>query len=226
VVRVGMMSLPRLALVPSLLVAATIASACARPTHVRSTSRSRDLVVIQITDSMGYVIDRLSESCHLYESTNQAGALSPVPCDRLAANLPAAATHITWTTPTPPPAPPAPPPSELTDAAAPGDLSVVLTRAELDELIDALTSGSSGARIVPAVKDGAPHGFKLYAIRPSSPLARLGLANGDTVLAVNDHRLERPDQVAAAYQALRDASRFEIALVRRGAPLTLRIDIR
>jgi general secretion pathway protein C len=44
---------------------------------------------------------------------------------------------------------------------------------------------AKGARVVPAVKNGKPDGFKLYAIRPSSVYSKLGLTNGDTIQSIN-----------------------------------------
>lgn len=64
-----------------------------------------------------------------------------------------------------------------------------------------------GARIVPAIKDGKPLGFKLYAIRPGSPYALLGLANGDTITSVNGQPITTSDEARAAYQKLPTAPR-------------------
>jgi hypothetical protein len=82
-----------------------------------------------------------------------------------------------------------------------------------------------GARVVPAMKDGKPEGFKLYAIRPGSLYYRIGLANGDTVQSINGHRLDSVDKTLEVYTQLRDAKRLELGLVRRGKPLTLTITI-
>jgi hypothetical protein len=76
-------------------------------------------------------------------------------------------------------------------------------------------------RVVPALRNGKPEGLKLYAIRPSSPLAKLGFANGDTVLAVNKHGLTGVDDWLDIYTKLRDAKRLEVELLRLGEPLTL-----
>jgi S1-C subfamily serine protease len=63
--------------------------------------------------------------------------------------------------------------------------------------------------------------MKLYAIRSSSLLAKLGFANGDTVLGVNKHVLNSAVDWLEIYAKLRDAKRLEVQLLRRGNPLTL-----
>lgn len=55
------------------------------------------------------------------------------------------------------------------------------------------------ARIVPSVRDGKPHGFKLYAIRPGSIYVVLGLRNGDTITAVNGDDITTPDKALRIY---------------------------
>lgn len=86
-------------------------------------------------------------------------------------------------------------------------------------------SAAKGARVVPAMKNGAPEGFKLYAIRPSSPYARLGLQNGDTIKAINGHALTSVDKALEVYTKLRDAKTLEVELIRRGDPVTLHYKI-
>jgi hypothetical protein len=86
-------------------------------------------------------------------------------------------------------------------------------------------AAARGVRVVPALRNGKPEGIKLYAIRPSSLLAKLGFANGDTVLGVNKHRLNGADDFLDIYTQLRDAKRLEVELLRRGQPLTLAIAI-
>ncbi len=60
------------------------------------------------------------------------------------------------------------------------------------------------ARLVPAVKDGKPHGFKIYAIKPESTVAKLGIRNGDTVLAIAGQPLNSVDDAIAVLSTLHD----------------------
>lgn len=76
-----------------------------------------------------------------------------------------------------------------------------------------------GARVVPSIKNGKPNGFKLYAIRPSSVYARLGLENGDTVLRINGHALDSADHALEVYTKVREANEVVVEIVRRGVPI-------
>lgn len=88
--------------------------------------------------------------------------------------------------------------------------------------VDALVGD---ARIVPSIKQGAPNGLKVYAVRPSSALARLGLANGDTIHAINTHDVTDQDQVRKVLERIRDERLWFVEITRRGKPLTLIIQI-
>jgi general secretion pathway protein C len=83
-----------------------------------------------------------------------------------------------------------------------------------------------GARVVPAMKNGKPDGFKLYAIRPSSAFAKLGLTNGDTLTSINGFELNTADKALEVYTKLREATSLELEVTRRGKPVTLKYTIR
>jgi hypothetical protein len=141
-------------------------------------------------------------------------------------------------------APPAPAPASLAASADSADLDGELVAAldagirKIDDthyevsasLVEKVLQNpmavAKSMRVVPAMKDGQPDGFKLYAIRPSSLWARLGLANGDTIQAVNGMRLESADKALEVYTSLREARALELDLVRRGRPLRLFIAIK
>jgi hypothetical protein len=96
-----------------------------------------------------------------------------------------------------------------------------ITRALVDKVLVNPMAIAKGARVVPAMKDGKPDGFKLYAIRPGSLYARLGLQNGDTLQSLNGLALTTADAALEVYTKVRDAKRLEIAVTRRGAPVKL-----
>lgn len=85
---------------------------------------------------------------------------------------------------------------------------------------------AKGARVVPAMKNGKPEGFKLYAIRPNSAFAKLGLSNGDTLTSVNGFELTTADKALEVYTKLREARSLELEVTRRGKPVTLKYTIR
>ena len=62
---------------------------------------------------------------------------------------------------------------------------------------------------------GAP-GLRAYGVRRDSALARLGIANGDTLLDVNGYPLGEPDRVLEAYTRLRGSDTLFVRLERRG----------
>ncbi len=83
-----------------------------------------------------------------------------------------------------------------------------------------------GARVVPAMKNGKPEGIKLYAIRPSSPYAKLGLTNGDTLTSVNGLEITTAEKGLEIYQKLRSSTSLEVEVLRRGKPVTLKYSIK
>ena len=85
---------------------------------------------------------------------------------------------------------------------------------------------AKGARVVPAVKDGKPDGFKLYAIRPSSVYAKLGLQNGDTLQSINGFDLTSADKALEVYTKLREATSLQVSVTRRGKQEQLSYTIR
>lgn len=81
----------------------------------------------------------------------------------------------------------------------------------------------SGARVVPSLRDNRAEGYKVYAIQPGSVAARLGLENGDTVLAVNHLGVADPAITLGRWTMLGTAPELDLAITRRGQPLTLTV---
>lgn len=75
-------------------------------------------------------------------------------------------------------------------------------------------------RIVPHFKDGKARGFKLFAIRRNTLFDQLGFRNGDVILAIDGQPIDSPDKALRAYQKLKEASSFQVDLLRRGEPCT------
>jgi type II secretory pathway component PulC len=80
---------------------------------------------------------------------------------------------------------------------------------------------AKGVRVAPAVTNGKADGFKLYAIRPSSIFAKLGLMNGDTLKKINGSVLDTADRAVEVYVKIRDATKLEVEVLRRGKTMTL-----
>jgi general secretion pathway protein C len=106
-----------------------------------------------------------------------------------------------------------------------GDRCVV-RRWLVDRVLDRASELATCARIVPALVDGRPSGFKLYAIRPGSLIARMLLRNGDTIQRINGYELSSPDTALEVYTRLRTSSEYVVDLERRGQPMRLFYRIR
>jgi general secretion pathway protein C len=106
------------------------------------------------------------------------------------------------------------------------DNNYEIDKALVDKVLSNPMAVAKGARVVPAVKNGQPDGFKLYAIRPSSVYAKLGLTNGDTLQTINGFELTSADKALEVYTKLREATSLEVSVTRRGKPMTLKYSIR
>jgi len=106
------------------------------------------------------------------------------------------------------------------------DNTFEIDKSLVDKVLANPMAVAKGARIVPAVKNGKPDGFKLYAIRPSSVYAKLGLTNGDTLQSINGFELTSADKALEVYTKLREATSLEMEVTRRGKPVTLKYTIR
>ncbi|MGE5184316.1 MAG: type II secretion system protein GspC [Acidobacteriota bacterium] len=152
---------------------------------------------------------------------------------KLGPHMPASCPDVA-TAPAPPvmsPSPPSQADDDLAQAIETGikkidDTHVEIAKGVIDEILANPMAVAKGARIVPAIKDGKPNGFKLYAIRPSSVYARLNLLNGDTLVRVNGFELTSADKALEVYTKLREATSLQLDIERRGKPLSLFIRIR
>jgi general secretion pathway protein C len=81
-------------------------------------------------------------------------------------------------------------------------------------------------RVVPNFTDGQPDGFKVFAIRPGSLFAKIGLQNGDVLKRINGVDIQGPEQAFEAYQRLKDETSIQIDLSRRNENRTFNYEIR
>jgi general secretion pathway protein C len=107
-----------------------------------------------------------------------------------------------------------------------GDNAWEIDRSVVDKVLANPMAVGRGARIVPSIKNGKPNGFKLYAIRPSSVYANIGLMNGDTLHAVNGFELTTPDKALEVYTKVRESNSLSVNITRRGKPVTLNYSIK
>jgi general secretion pathway protein C len=121
-------------------------------------------------------------------------------------------------------------PDEMTAALDAGikkidDSNYEIDRSLVDKLLSNPLAVSKGARVVPSVKNGKANGIKLYAIRPSSVYAKIGLSNGDTIHAINSFELNSLDKGLEIYSKLKDASSLQVEITRRGKPMTINYSV-
>jgi general secretion pathway protein C len=141
--------------------------------------------------------------------------------------------------PAPAPAPATPPPaaegqspeSDLLAAVDKGvkrvsDTSFDIDRALVDKILLDPSVVARQARIVPSIKDGKANGFKMYAIRPNSVFAKIGLQNGDTIQSINGFDMSSPDKALEVYTKVRSASNLSISILRRGQPVQMEYSIK
>jgi general secretion pathway protein C len=144
-------------------------------------------------------------------------------------------------------APPPPPPMTPTVAppvpgvaAAEGDISADVdkgvhkiddTHYDVDRaLVDKILLDPSqimrSARIVPSIKDGKANGFKMYAIRPNSVYAKIGMQNGDTIQSINGFEITSPDKALEVYTKVKSANSLSVQITRRGQPVSMDYQIK
>jgi general secretion pathway protein C len=107
-----------------------------------------------------------------------------------------------------------------------GEGSFEIDRAVLDEVLAHPLAASRGARVLPAIENGRPRGFKLTRVKRKSVYAKIGFKSGDTIHAVNGFELTSMDKALEVYTRFRAANHVVISLTRRGKPLTLDYTIR
>jgi general secretion pathway protein C len=69
-------------------------------------------------------------------------------------------------------------------------------------------------------------GLRVQGVREGSPLAALGLHEGDVLQSVNGVKLEDPASSVGALMGLVHADHVDVVIERAGAPTTMRVEIR
>ena len=117
--------------------------------------------------------------------------------------------------------PPAIEPAIITGIHPTGPYQYTIDRSAFEAALNNPQQFAHAARIVPSMSNGVPSGFKLYAIKPSSVFAALGLLNGDMLVSINDIDLTSPEKALTIYSTIKATSVFHVKIVRRGVALTL-----
>ena len=138
-----------------------------------------------------------------------------------------------------PPVPPAPPatpdephvfvPKNHADLIASiqkiDDTHFSVPRATVDQILLERTEFRDGGRAVPVTADEQMVGWKLFAIRPRSAFAALGLRDLDMVRAIDDVPLTTDASVLAAFKRAHTASSLTIEVERAKQPIRITVAI-
>lgn len=101
------------------------------------------------------------------------------------------------------------------------ETSYTINRSLVDRLLANQAALMSAARVIPHEEDGRTVGMKIYGIRRSSLLGRLGVQNGDMLRTINGFDLTDPNAILQAYTQLRAADHLTLQVVRRGNPISM-----
>lgn len=125
------------------------------------------------------------------------------------------------------PSPPEPEPSAAGDTVQKvAEDKWVIDARELEQAQENMSQLLTQIRVVPNFTDGQPDGFKVFAIRPGSLFAKIGLQNGDVIKRINGIEIQGPEQAFEAYQRLKDETTIQLDLVRRNQNQTFTYEIR
>jgi hypothetical protein len=229
----------RIAMRTEILGVALLLAACSAKDKPTDLSAGGKFHVIPIEGGAAYLIDPTVQACFLVLPGNKpAGAIS---CHHLKSGVPAAEKLIPWETDR---MKALNKEMEKIDAALAelpqvtkndeaiaagikelGPNKYEISKSLLDQLLESKDIVRS-ARIVPSIRGGQPNGFRLFAIRPASFAAKIGLLNGDTINRVNEFELTTADQWLEIYKKIREAKDIKVEVDRRGEKVILEYTIK
>ncbi len=73
---------------------------------------------------------------------------------------------------------------------------------------------------------GRPNGYKVVSVDNGSLAQKLGIRADDVLQEVNGYKLKTAEDTKKAHDALKNASTFEVKVLRQGKVETLRYEIR
>lgn len=81
-------------------------------------------------------------------------------------------------------------------------------------------------RVTPNYVNGQPRGFRLQGIRSGSMFSRIGIRNGDVIVAVGDTQIDSPQRALELYDQMMQRANVEVTVLRRGREHTINYNIR
>ena len=105
------------------------------------------------------------------------------------------------------------------------DTKYIIQRSLVDKALANQGSLMKTARVIPHDENGRVVGVKLYGIRRTSLLGRLGVRNGDMLRTINGFNMTSPDTALEAYSVLRTANKLTLAVKRQNNEVTIEYNI-
>lgn len=124
------------------------------------------------------------------------------------------------------PAPSAAEPKSGVEVRQVGPQSYEVSRRDLDVALANPSELLMQARVIPAMRNGEPQGFKLFSIRQGSLYGRIGLQNGDILQRINGLSIASAERGLEAFQKLRESPHIELEVERNGQPMRLTYAVR
>ena len=106
------------------------------------------------------------------------------------------------------------------------DSEFVIDEEEVESALGNINQLLTQIRVVPNFQDGKADGFKVFAIKPQSIFAKIGLKNGDVIRKVNDQDITSPEKAFGVFQELRNEKNLTVEISRRGQNQSLSYEIR
>jgi len=80
--------------------------------------------------------------------------------------------------------------------------------------------------ISPYTEDDRPAGFQITGITPNNPLGKMGLLDGDVIMAINQEAITSPQQAADFLRKLMEGGKIEIRVNRNRSRRLVRLNIK
>ena len=106
------------------------------------------------------------------------------------------------------------------------DSEFVIDEEEVESALGNINQLLTQIRVVPNFQDGKADGFKVFAIKPESIFAKIGLKNGDVIRKVNDQDITSPEKAFGVFQELRNEKNLQVEISRRGQTESISYEIR
>ncbi len=106
------------------------------------------------------------------------------------------------------------------------DSDFVIDEGEVENALNNINQLLTQIRVVPNFANGQADGFKVFAIKPNSIFAKVGLKNGDVIHKVNGNDITSPEKAFQIFQELRNEKNLTIEISRRGQTQSFNYEIR